>query len=76
MRINLNLSFFELLTIFLVVGKLSDNLEWRWGAVFAPLIVNATYLIVTSIYDYIKFRQMIEVKKQVVVKKQSNKHES
>ena len=76
MRINLNLSFFELLTIFLVFGKLSDNLDWRWGAVFAPLIVNATYLIVTSIYDYVKLRQEIEVRKQAIIKRERNKHES
>ena len=33
-QIRINLSFFELLTLILVFGKLSDNLAWPWVAVW------------------------------------------
>lgn len=54
MKITINLNFFELLTIFLVFGKLSDNLTWNWGAVFAPLLANASYYIMIYIYAWVQ----------------------
>jgi hypothetical protein len=32
--LRINITFFELITIILVVGKLSDNLAWPWIAIW------------------------------------------
>ena len=68
MKIRINLNFFEVLTIILVVGKLSDNLGWNWAAVFSPIIAEATYNILVMGYYLIqknKMEKYIKAKSQV-----------
>lgn len=68
MKINLNLNFFEVLTIILVVGKLSDNLGWSWAAVFSPVIASATYDILIWNY-YMNSKKAIKKASEPINKK-------
>lgn len=54
------IDFFELLTLVLVTGKVWGNLTWSWPMVFAPIMAQATFHILTGIGGMLMFNAAIK----------------
>ena len=64
LNIQINLNFFEALTIVFVVAKFMGVLMWPWGIVLAPVWAGATY----HLLNYWYAERYNELRKKLLIK--------